>query len=272
MASYTRQQIIDMTEGKNGSRYSRADFTLKDFSGLDLSNINFLSARTMPASDFTNANLDGSATRNATFEGVMDANPANIKYTAFANTSLNKINAYTSRYSKVSSDYNTVKFNQVIAKDSDFHNCIFRNAYLLDSIFYRCDFSFCDFTNTKFENFFSQTATRDTSITDCNFDDCLFLNTNFVNNVRFVNCSFKNARFIYTQVENFQNLDFVKCNLTGLTFLPYNGSTGNLIVSDCNISGALLPDLSALMLGNVNVLYAGTTDSDHAFRYLAFFN
>lgn len=271
MASYTRQQIIDMTEGKNGSRYSRADFTLKDFSGLDLSNINFLSARTIPASDFTSANFDGSATRNATFEGVMDANPANIKYTAFANTSLNKINAYTSRYSKVSSDYNTVKFNQVIAKDSDFHNCIFRNAYLLDSIFYRCDFSFCDFTNTKFENFFSQTATRDTSIKECVFDDAFFLDTDFLNDVQFESCSFKNVRFIYTRAENFQNLVFRDCDLSGFTLIPFNNSTGNITLDNCNLSGATIPDLSALM-NQISVQYEGGSQQDHVFRYLAYFN
>lgn len=272
MASYTREQIIAMTQGKDGSRYSRPDFTSADFTGLDLSNINFLSARFLPSSNFNNADLSGSSIRNADMAGAFDPDPTKLTYFNISNSKVNKMNAYSARFPMVQTDLNTAKFLNCIVSYSDFHNCNFRNAYLIDSFFYRCDFSFSDFTDCKFENFFTQSSSRDTSITDCNFDDCLFLNTNFVNNVRFINCSFKNARFIYTKVENFQNLDFVKCNLTGLTFLPYNGSTGNLIVSDCNISGALLPDLSALMLGNVNVLYAGTTDSDHAFRYLAFFN
>ena len=47
MASYTREQIIALTKGKDGSRYSRADFSATDFTGLDLSQINFLSSQNL---------------------------------------------------------------------------------------------------------------------------------------------------------------------------------------------------------------------------------
>jgi uncharacterized protein YjbI with pentapeptide repeats len=57
MASYTRDQIIGLTQGKDGSRYQRVNLTSKDFTSLDLSNINFLSTNFSDSSDFTNANL-----------------------------------------------------------------------------------------------------------------------------------------------------------------------------------------------------------------------
>jgi len=272
MASYTREQIIAMTQGKDGSRGSRADFTATDFTGLDLSNINFLSARFLPRSDFTNANLSGASIRNALMEGEFSTTPANIHYFNLTSTTANKLNAYSARYPMVQTDLNTAKMNQCIVNDSDFHNCIFRNAYLVDSMFYRCDFSFSDFTDAKFENFFTQTATRDTTIKQCNFDDCMFLNTDFLNNVAFEECSFRNTRFIYTRAENFQDLVFTNCNLSSMVLIPFNGSTGNITFDSCNISGSFIPDQSSIMLGNVVVQYEGTTEQDHAFRYMAYFN
>jgi len=255
MAQITQQQLIDFINSKDGlTNATRADFkkfpnpsgsgtiSVKDFSGLDFSNLNLLSALNDSNCNLRDCKFINTTMNNSNFGGTTGQN------NDYTNSVFKYINA-SSPYPGISGFLSRCNFTNSLFLSCNFSGNFFQSSTFINSTLKDCNFSKTNFFGSAFDatciikdcNFnlvaFGTVANVSSEFAGTTFYNCSFIDATitayFFNNTKFINCNFNDCRFPLLTSTQAQTATFDNCSFEQVVIGSNSSVTFN-ILPNCN--------------------------------------